>query len=178
MEPLLRISDLRMRFKLFEGVSHVLKEVNLEVGRGERVALAGESGCGKSVTLRPIMGLVQQDNARVADRVVGMFWGKAVQLGPTPELSHAPEHSYTRMLISSIPVISEEVEALKPQWPGEHNLTPDSGAVLQGCPFAPRCLLAKQACWAQVPLLTAVRDDHYSACHRVSGMIPNKLVKS
>lgn len=65
MKPLLRVSDLHLRFRLFEGVSHVLNGVSLEVGRGERVAVVGESGCGKSVTLRLIMGLVQQDNAQV-----------------------------------------------------------------------------------------------------------------
>lgn len=69
MSPLLKVSDLHLRFKLFEGVSHVLKGVSLEVGRGERVAVVGESGCGKSVTLRLIMGLVGQSNAQVAGRV-------------------------------------------------------------------------------------------------------------
>ena len=66
---LLRVSDLHLRFRLFEGVSHVLNGVNLEVGRGERVAVVGESGCGKTVTLRLIMGLVGQNNAQVSGRV-------------------------------------------------------------------------------------------------------------
>lgn len=69
MEPLLRVGDLHLRFKLFDGISHVLKGVSLEVGRGERVALVGESGCGKSVTLRLIMGLVQQNNTLVEGRI-------------------------------------------------------------------------------------------------------------
>jgi peptide/nickel transport system ATP-binding protein len=69
MVPLLRISDLHLRFKLFEGISHVLKGVNLEVGRGERVALVGESGCGKSLTMRLIMGLVQTNNTLIEGRI-------------------------------------------------------------------------------------------------------------
>lgn len=69
MKPLLKVSNLHLRFKLFEGVSHVLNGVNLEVGRGERVAIVGESGCGKSVTLRLIMGLVQQSNASFEGQV-------------------------------------------------------------------------------------------------------------
>lgn len=69
MEPLLHVSDLHLRFKLFDGISHVLKGVSLEVGRGERVALVGESGCGKSVTLRLIMGLVQQNNTLIEGRI-------------------------------------------------------------------------------------------------------------
>jgi len=69
MQPLLKVSNLHLRFQLFEGVAHVLNGVNLEVGRGERVAVVGESGCGKSVTLRLIMGLVQQSNILVEGQV-------------------------------------------------------------------------------------------------------------
>jgi peptide/nickel transport system ATP-binding protein len=69
MTPLLKISDLHLRFKLFEGISHVLAGVNLEVGRGERVAIVGESGCGKSVTLRLILGLLRGNNINVSGKI-------------------------------------------------------------------------------------------------------------
>lgn len=69
MQPLLRIENLHLRFRLFEGQAHVLNGVNLEVRRGERVALVGESGCGKSVTLRIILGLLQQRNAEISGSV-------------------------------------------------------------------------------------------------------------
>ena len=67
--PLLKISDLHLRFKLFEGVSHVLAGVNLEVHRGERVAIVGESGCGKSVTLRLILGLLRGNNIKISGKI-------------------------------------------------------------------------------------------------------------
>lgn len=85
MKPLLRVCDLHLRFKLFEGISHVLKGVNLEVGRGERVALVGESGCGKSVTLRLIMGLVRQNNTLIEGRIE--FDGLDMLHSPTARLS-------------------------------------------------------------------------------------------
>jgi peptide/nickel transport system ATP-binding protein len=56
--PLLEIANLHLRFRLFEGVAHVLNGVNLAIDRGERVAIVGESGCGKSVTARIILGLL------------------------------------------------------------------------------------------------------------------------
>ena len=62
MAPLLEIRDLHMRFSLFEGLSHVLNGISLSIEKGERVAIVGESGCGKSVTVRAILGLLQQRN--------------------------------------------------------------------------------------------------------------------
>jgi peptide/nickel transport system ATP-binding protein len=69
-QPLLSIQDLHLRFKLFEGVSHVLAGVNLEMHRGERVAIVGESGCGKSVTLRLILGLLNGPNVMTTGKIM------------------------------------------------------------------------------------------------------------
>lgn len=114
----------------------------------------------------------------VAGRVAVMYRGKVAELGPTAELFRDPEHPYTRMLISSIPVVSEEEEALKPQWPWERNLAVNSSAVSLGCAFATRCPFAEEACWKEVPALSLVRTGHQSACHMVSGRIENKLEKN
>jgi peptide/nickel transport system ATP-binding protein len=58
--PLLDISGLDLGFEMFEGRSQVLRQVALSVQAGERVALVGESGCGKSVLLRAILGLLDR----------------------------------------------------------------------------------------------------------------------
>lgn len=70
MSTLLTIEDLHLRFKLFEGSAHVLNGVNLHVNRGERVAIVGESGCGKSVTLRLILGLLRGSNITTSGKVL------------------------------------------------------------------------------------------------------------
>lgn len=67
--PLLEVEDLNLRFRLFEGVSHVLKDVAMEVRNGERVALVGESGCGKSVLARTVLGLMSRRNVEVLGRI-------------------------------------------------------------------------------------------------------------
>lgn len=67
--PLLSVDDLNLKFKLYEGEAHVLKDVHLEVYPGEHVAVVGESGCGKSVTLRVILGLLDPRRARIGGAV-------------------------------------------------------------------------------------------------------------
>jgi len=49
MGPILEIKNLRIEFKTFEGVSHVLDGVDLTLGRGDTLGLVGETGCGKSL---------------------------------------------------------------------------------------------------------------------------------
>jgi len=53
---ILEVDDLTVSFDTYEGRHHVLDGVDLTVGEGETVALVGETGCGKSVTARSIMG--------------------------------------------------------------------------------------------------------------------------
>lgn len=62
---ILEVKDLRVAFRGFHGRAEVLQGVNLRVGRGERVGLVGESGCGKSLTVRAIMGILRTPPARI-----------------------------------------------------------------------------------------------------------------
>ena len=59
---LLSIKNLELSFKMYEGTLNVLKKINLELEKGEKVALVGESGSGKSVTTKLILGLLNQEN--------------------------------------------------------------------------------------------------------------------
>jgi len=56
---MLEISDLHVYFRGYEGVSQVLDGVSLRVSKGERVGLAGETGCGKTVTMKAVMGILR-----------------------------------------------------------------------------------------------------------------------
>ncbi|HVL71691.1 MAG TPA: ABC transporter ATP-binding protein, partial [Beijerinckiaceae bacterium] len=66
--PLVSIRDLRVSFGY--GKVRAVDGVDLEIGRGEVVALIGESGSGKSVTLRSVLRLNEGRGTRVAGSIV------------------------------------------------------------------------------------------------------------
>ena len=63
-ETILSISDLRVSFDTFAGRVQALRNITLDLKKGETLAVVGESGSGKSVTGRSVMGLLSQ-NARI-----------------------------------------------------------------------------------------------------------------
>ena len=64
MFPLLQIKDLQIDFVTELGKVAAVKEVNLDINRGEIVGIAGESGSGKSVTALAILQLLSSPPAR------------------------------------------------------------------------------------------------------------------
>jgi oligopeptide/dipeptide ABC transporter ATP-binding protein len=106
--------------------------------------------------------------AETADDLGVMYAGRLVEFGPIAEVFHAPRHPYTKVLLRSIPTRYKDQGAL-PSIPGS---VPDLSRLPPGCPFHPRCPIARPVCAAQVPPLrgpaapTGPSDrSHESACH-------------
>ena len=57
-EPLLRVRDLRVSFRMDEGTVRAVDGVSFDVFPSQVVGIVGESGCGKSVTMRAILQLI------------------------------------------------------------------------------------------------------------------------
>jgi peptide/nickel transport system ATP-binding protein len=75
-QPLLEVRDLHVRFRSRTGllasvfgkagaVARAVDGVNLQIGAGEVLALAGESGCGKTTLARSLMGFLQPDGGQI-----------------------------------------------------------------------------------------------------------------
>ena len=60
-ESLIEIEDLYVHYRIYEGILKVLNSVHFKVGEGEKVGLIGESGCGKTTTMRAIMRILAEN---------------------------------------------------------------------------------------------------------------------
>ncbi len=56
--PLLAVENLRTRFHIPEGTVYAVNGISFNINEGETLAVVGESGCGKSVTMLSILGLI------------------------------------------------------------------------------------------------------------------------
>jgi oligopeptide/dipeptide ABC transporter ATP-binding protein len=81
---ILSIEHLSCDFLTIEGIVCALSGVNMQLQRGEIHGLVGESGCGKSVTSRAILGLVDEKHTRL--RGVVRFDGKNLLALPEKEM--------------------------------------------------------------------------------------------
>ncbi|WP_329001857.1 ABC transporter ATP-binding protein [Kribbella sp. NBC_00709] len=70
MQPLLEVRELRTHFELSDGVVKAVDGVSLTVRRGRTLAVVGESGCGKSVTARSILRLIERPARIVGGEVL------------------------------------------------------------------------------------------------------------
>ncbi|AMM24137.1 peptide ABC transporter ATP-binding protein [Variovorax sp. PAMC 28711] len=104
-EPLLALRDVTIAFRTSLGELPVTRKVAFEIGRGERVGLVGESGCGKTVTGLSIMRLLPPDVARIHGRID--FEGK--------DLASLPERQMRAVRGRDIAMIFQEpMSALDP----------------------------------------------------------------
>ncbi|MFP6837415.1 MAG: ABC transporter ATP-binding protein, partial [Pseudomonadales bacterium] len=62
---MLQVEDLRVEFDTYGGTVQAVRGVSFSVDSGETLAIVGESGCGKSVTVQSIMGLIPMPPGRI-----------------------------------------------------------------------------------------------------------------
>lgn len=66
---ILSTKDLSVSFATYAGIVQAVRGVDFHLDRGETLALVGESGCGKTVTAKAIMGLLPMEQAEIGGKV-------------------------------------------------------------------------------------------------------------
>ncbi|WP_119068912.1 ABC transporter ATP-binding protein [Rubrobacter indicoceani] len=99
--------------------------------------------------------------AQIADKVMVMYAGRAVEQGPTEPIFYDPLMPYSWSLLRSLPRLDTA---------GEVRLLPIKGSppslifLPDGCNFSPRCPFVKAECHTTDPALVEKRPDHSAAC--------------
>ena len=75
---ILEVKNLRVSFHTYAGEVKAVRGVSFEVKTGEALAIVGESGCGKSVTAKTIMGLVKKPQAEVKEGSEILYKGEDI----------------------------------------------------------------------------------------------------
>lgn len=66
-EHLLDVQNLRVSFDTYAGEVQAVRGVSFYIDKGETLAIVGESGCGKSVSIQTVMGLLPMPPARIKE---------------------------------------------------------------------------------------------------------------
>ena len=101
----------------------------------------------------------------VADRLMVMYLGQAMEIGPVEQVVREPKHPYTRALIGAVPVPDPRSRRPVPKISGDISRPIDPPP---GCRFAPRCPYADDSCQQNfIQLDTSDSSRHQAACHRL-----------
>ncbi len=103
--------------------------------------------------------------SNVATKVAIMYLGKICERTETAEFFKKPLHPYTQMLLSSIPVITESEEKLKPKQIESRGEIPSPVNIPTGCSFHLRCPKKLEICSRVDPNIIEAENRHYVRCH-------------
>jgi len=100
----------------------------------------------------------------ISNNICVMYLGQIIEQCPTKELFNNTLHPYAKALLSAIPVPSLKHRRERILLKGELTspINPKNA-----CRFAPRCLYAREECFASAPELVDVGNNHKVACHFV-----------
>ncbi len=102
----------------------------------------------------------------LSDRILVMYLGEVVEIGPAEALFTDAQHPYTKALLSSMPSMDPDNRTLSSPLSGD---PPSPIAPPSGCRFHTRCPHAKAACAQIKPQLKTVGQGHQSACLMAQG---------
>ena len=104
----------------------------------------------------------------ISDRVMVLYLGKVMEVGPADAVHFTPRHPYTAALVSAEPSLGKQADRIRLTGEIPSPLHPPSG-----CIFRTRCPFALPECSKQVPELRTMTDGRQKACIRDDILLPN-----
>jgi oligopeptide transport system ATP-binding protein len=106
--------------------------------------------------------------AGLADRMLVMYAGRAVETGTVDELFYDPRHPYTLGLLNSTPNVDQKAERLN----SISGSPPNLEHLPRGCAFHPRCAFRFERCFSETPqLLDFGEGTRRKACHYAKPLV-------
>ena len=99
----------------------------------------------------------------ISDRILVMYLGRQMEVGPARDVTDRPAHPYTRALIASVPIPDPAAERARARVPLEGEL-PSPLSPPSGCVFRTRCPRARPDCAGRAPPVLAVGPGREVAC--------------
>jgi peptide/nickel transport system ATP-binding protein/oligopeptide transport system ATP-binding protein len=99
--------------------------------------------------------------AEIADNVVVVYAGKAMEYSNVLNIFQNPKHPYTKSLMKSIPKLTDKANKKLEVIEGS---IPDPLFLPSGCKFHPRCKYTNDICMKEEPKLEKIDDNHYVRC--------------
>ena len=110
-----------------------------------------------------------------ADRVLVMYAGKPVEIGPIENIYYTPRMPYTIGLLGSLPRLDQRTQEKLTPIPGS---PPSVVNLAPGCPFSPRCPISTSICEEVEPaLLPVLGTGHLAACHHSDRLIGDAAMR-
>jgi oligopeptide/dipeptide ABC transporter ATP-binding protein len=106
--------------------------------------------------------------SQLCSRVLVLYAGQTMEIGPSTSLLTTSRHPYTSALIASLPSIENRVSRLS-TIPGQ---PPAVGELPGGCPFWPRCPHADDGCRSAHIQMRETAPGHRTACRRADMIWP------
>ena len=85
MEHLLEVKDLQVSFDTYAGEVQAVRGVSFCLDQGETLAIVGESGCGKSVSVQTVMRIVPMPPARIKGGSI-LYGGEELTAKPDAQM--------------------------------------------------------------------------------------------
>jgi oligopeptide/dipeptide ABC transporter ATP-binding protein len=98
----------------------------------------------------------------ISNRIIIMYLGKIVEMGPTANIFAHPLHPYSEALLSAIP--NPDIDQPNQQILLKGDV-PSPVNIPSGCNFHTRCPYAEKSCRTRTPQLSEAKKEHWVACH-------------